>query len=265
MTEREHYLEMAITAAVAAGNILVERSQDVFHKFSLTKESFRDIVTEADRCAETRIVEILSSVLPVIPILSEESGVIGAKNLGDTFWVVDPLDGTVNYINHLPLYAVSIALIEKGVPVVGVVYNPVLNELYYGMEGGFSYKNKQKIRVRDGRPKELLFAGSFSGKNYNPSKRKSEFITFGKINDITRGCLRTGSAAINLCYVADGKLGGCWGRASKLWDIAAGLLLAKLSGAEVKYEVVDKKNHLVNYTAAVSSARRFISKETGLC
>jgi len=264
VTERERNLESAITAVVAAGNILALYRQDVFHKFLTTKESFRDIVTEIDRYAETKIVEILSTATPNIPILSEESGVIGAGHLKNIFWVIDPLDGTVNYVNHIPLFAVSIALIEEQEPVAGVVYNPALNELYYGVEGGHAYKNKQRIRVKNGEPNELLFAAAFSGKNYNPSERQNEFLAFGKINDGTRGCLRTGSAAMNLCYVADGRFGGCWGKANKLWDIAAGLLLAKLSGARVGYRIVDKDKRLVNYVSAAPTAWDFVTQELDL-
>lgn len=259
--KQEHNLESAITAAVAAGNILAEHNKDIFYKFPTIKESFRDIVTEIDRYAEAKIVEILSSATPTIPILSEESGIIGARHLKNTFWVIDPLDGTVNYFNHIPFYAVSIALMEREKPVVGVVYNPALNELYYGVEGENVYKNNQRIQVKSGKADELLFATAFSGKNYSPLERQSEFLTFGKVNDSTRGCLRTGSAAMNLCYVADGRFGGCWGKANKLWDIAAGLLLTKLSGAHVKYNIVDKKRYLVNYVSTVPAVFDFITQK----
>ena len=89
-------------------------------------------------------------------------------------------------------------------------------------------------------------------------------MAFGKINDGTRGCLRTGSAAMNLCYVADGRFGGCWGKANKLWDIAAGLLLAKLSGARVGYRIVDKDKRLVNYVSAAPTAWDFVTQELDL-
>lgn len=258
---REEVLEIALPAAVAAGNLLLEHSND-FMKVS-SKESLRDIVTEVDRYAEKKIIEILKDYNPSSAILTEESGRILGKN-EKNYWIIDALDGTVNYVNHIPFYAVSIAFIEDNSPTVGVVYNPVASDLYYGIEGIGVYKNHTKIKSRDRIAEECLFAVAFSGKKYDPVTRNEEFLMFEKVNDSTRGCLRTGSAAMNLSYLAEGRLGGCWGKANKTWDVVAGILLAELSGAIVEYRYVNKEKNLVSYIGGVPSAWNFMKKNVKL-
>ena len=156
---REQVLKVAMYAAVEAGNLLLEHSND-FLKAS-PKESLRDIVTEVDKCAEEKIIEILKDYNPYSTILTEESGTISGKN-EKNHWIIDALDGTVNYVNHIPFYAVSIAFIEDNSPVVGVVYNPMSSDLYYGAEGIGIYKNHTKIKSKDRIAEECLFAVAFS-------------------------------------------------------------------------------------------------------
>ncbi len=260
MKKKQEMLNVAISAAVAAGNFLLEHSND-FIKTSL-KESLRDIVTEVDKYAEKKIIDILKDYNSNIPISAEESGIIYKEE--KNYWIIDALDGTVNYVNHIPFYAVSVAFVEDNLPIVGVVYNPMANSLYYGAKGVGAYKNHKKIGITDRKPEECLFAVAFSGKKHEPATRNEEFLMFGKVNDSTRGCLRTGSAAINLSYLAEGRLGGCWGKANKIWDIAAGILLAQLSGATVKYRYVNKEKKLLSYIATVPSAWDFIKEKVKL-
>jgi len=257
---KEQVLEVAISASVAAGKFLLRHSND-FVKES-HKESLRDIVTEVDKYAEKKIIEVLKDNSNN-SILAEESGKIPRKD-EKGYWIVDALDGTVNYVNHIPFYAVSIAFVEDVFPSVGVVYNPMSNDLYYGAEEIGVCKNHTKIKVRDRKPEESLFAVAFSGKQYEPTTRSEEFLMFEKVNDSTRGCLRTGSAAMNLSYVAEGRLSGCWGKANKMWDVMAGILLAKLSGAIVEYKYISKEKNLISYTAAVPSAQNFIKEKIRL-
>jgi len=258
MNEMDNILKIAISAAVEGGTILLEHASD-FKKAS-QKESLRDIVTEIDRYSEKKIIDILKTCDPNIPVLSEETKIVLPDNC-KSYWIVDPLDGTVNYVNGIPFYAVSVAFMENDKLSVGVVYNPLANDLYYGSRKSGVYKNQAKIKVKDTNPEECLFAAAFSGKNYNPATRKEEFLAFQEINDSCRGCLRTGSAAINLAYVAEGRLGGCWGKANKIWDIAGGILLAELAGAVVKYEIVDKEKNLVDYVATGSLAYKFLGSK----
>ena len=205
------FLEVALKAAVSAGNLIEERHKDILNVSR--KESLRDIVTHVDKLAENKIIDVLKNYDKNIPILTEESGFVQGKS-EKTYWVVDALDGTVNYVNHIPFYAVSIALFDKNRITVGVIFNPYSNELYYGGDGLGVFKNQKSLKIIDRIPEECLFSMSFSGKTY----------------------------------------GGCLGKANKIWDVAAGLLLAKLAGANIQFKEVDKEKHLVNYIATIPKA-----------
>ena len=255
----KEFLEIAIKAVVSAGNLIEERHKDILNVSR--KESLRDIVTHVDKLAENKIIEILKNFDENIPILTEESGFVQGSSK-ETYWTVDALDGTVNYVNHIPFYGVSIAFFDKNKISVAAIFNPYSNELYYGGEGLGVFKNQKSLKIIDRNPEECLFSMAFSGKNYEPVKRTEEFLLFGEINDNTRGCLRTGSAAMNLAYLAEGRFGGCLGKANKMWDVAAGLLLAKLAGAKVQYNEVDTDKHLVNYVATIPKAWELIFSNT---
>ncbi|HYM45168.1 MAG TPA: inositol monophosphatase family protein [Solirubrobacteraceae bacterium] len=249
-------LQAALAAAVSAGNLLLDYYDE---KLAVsTKESMRDIATEVDRLAEERIIKALREQAdPDIAIFTEEQGRVGDAG-GSREWFVDALDGTVNYVNRIPFFSVSVALALNGHPEVGVVYNPMVSDLYYAATGIGVFKNQMRLSIRDKVPEECLFAVAFSGKTFDPARRGQEFQLLGEVNDASRGCLRTGSAAMNLAYVAEGRLGGCWGKANKFWDVAAGLLLAELAGARVQFRHVDGEQPLVNYLATVPSAWDFI-------
>ncbi len=239
-------LEIAINAAVTAGNALLQHYGTGLHPQQ--KESLRDLVTEVDTLSEQEIINIIREKDPIHGILTEEQGFIGPKT--DDYWVVDALDGTINFIHEIPLFCVSIAFIQNKKPIVGAIYNPLSEELYYGATGIGCFKNQISLKRNDCPLSQSLLAQAFSGKAYDPQNRLKEFETFGRLNDLSQGCLRTGSAAMNLAYVADGKLGGCFGKANKFWDIAAGLLFAELAGATISYTLVDTEKHLIDYIAA---------------
>lgn len=252
-------LEIAIRAAVAAGNSLSKVSELAPSLTGVKKESFRDIATQADLYAEKKTIEIIRQH-DNSPILSEEVGVIGNLDEKKNYWVIDPLDGTVNYTHHIPLYATSIAYLAKGIPVVGVIYNPSQNELFYGAKGLGVFKNNNRINVIDRKPEDALFAMAFSGKKHDAKNRIKEFKDFREVNDNTMGCLRTGSAALNLAYLAEGRLGGCLGKFNKIWDVSAGFVIAELAGAKVEYKRDRKEKFLVSYTAVVPESETFLKK-----
>lgn len=253
-------LEAAIKAAVPAGNLLIQHYNDVL-KVSV-KESMRDVVTALDHLAETKIIESLTEFNPNLSIVSEEQGQVRGSSTDDSYWIVDALDGTVNYVNQIPNFCVSIAFVKNGSPAVGVIYNPFANDLYYGALGIGAFKNQGKLSIKDKPHAECLFSAAFSGKNFDPTRRKDEYQLFGEINDQTRGVLRTGSAGMNLAFLAEGRLGGCWGKANKFWDVAAGLLIAELAGAKTISKSVDPSKRVVSYVAAVPSAWEFAYSRT---
>lgn len=258
MKDYSAQLKLALSAAVLGGEILDMHLGDKLRLTQYQKESRRDVATTVDLYIQQEIVKHIKAK-DKTQIVAEEAGVEGSCDITKgTCWMIDPLDGTVNYVNRIPLSAVSIAYIDEGKPVVGVVYNPTLNELYYGAEGLGVYRNHMKIGVQHEAPEDSLYAISFSG-TPNRSMRGNEYLLFQDINDNTRGCLRTGSAALNLAYLADGRLGGCVGRNARAWDVMAGILLARLAGAKVDYTVVNKEEFLVNYIAATPETSQFLS------
>jgi len=239
-------LEYAIKASVAAGKILLDNYNEKLKVSS--KESHRDIVTEIDKLAEDEIISILKDYDENISIITEEQGNIINKSK-DKYWLIDALDGTVNYINRIPFFCVSIAYIENEIITVAAIYVPMFDDIYFGARGIGAFKNNEALQVSESSLNESLFAVSFSGKNHDPENREKEFNLLAQINDESRGCLRTGSVALNLAFLAEGRLNGCWGKANKYWDIAAGLLLAELAGNKISVKTVNKVNHIYSYLA----------------
>ncbi len=239
-------MEIAMRAAVAAGRELTNQFDLEFRVQN--KESLRDIVVDADRAAEERAIAVVSASEIVASILSEESGRLGDPT-AEYQWIIDALDGTVNYVHHIPFYSVSVALYRGLVPIAGAVYAPVPNELYYAARGVGAFKNDRRIGIVDQSFRSSLFAAAFSGSGPRDSARNEEFRLFQTVNDSSRGCLRTGSAALNLAYVAEGRLNGCWGRANKIWDVAAGLIIAREAGGIVWSETVSGSAEHINYSA----------------
>ena len=242
-------LETAIRAAVAAGRELMVRYDLKFRVEE--KESLRDIVTDADRAAEERAIDVVSAWSTPASILSEEAGSLGNAS-ADFRWIIDALDGTVNYVHQVPFFSVSIALLQGDKPIAGAIYAPVANDLYYAGAGLGAFKNDRRIAVIDRPLESSLLAAAFSGRGYLAETRAAEFRLFQAVNDASRGCLRTGSAALNLAYLAEGRLNACWGRSNKIWDVAAGLIVAGEAGADVRSRPTPESGHLIDYSAGTS-------------
>jgi myo-inositol-1(or 4)-monophosphatase len=213
----------------------------------------RDIVSQVDIVAEQTVWDMLTQEFPGDPLLGEERGMRG--EVRDRLWILDPLDGTVNYVFGIPLAATSLAVMEKGRLIAGAIYNPFLNELYYAARGFGAFLNEKKLHVQPVSYEEGLHAVAFSNRGETKTAREREFTLFRTVNDETRGCLRTGSAAMNLCYVAAGRLSGAWGIQGKVWDLAAGLLIAEEAGATIDLFGGDLQTTewKVSYCAATSA------------
>jgi myo-inositol-1(or 4)-monophosphatase len=245
-------LELAINSAVSAGDLLIKHYGKVHQ--TTNKESLRDIVSQIDTLSESQIVSSLQEHDPKCSILTEETGLIGPES--NSMWIVDALDGTVNYIHNVPIFCVSIAYWVDDKPTIGVIYNPHSNEIFYAEKGVGCFVNKLRLHLGDCKLENGLTSMAFSGKAHNPNMRKIEFEIFGQLNDLSHGCLRSGSAAMNLGYLSCGKFALVLGKANKLWDVAAGLLIAEEAGAKVKFSVIDHKNHLVDYIASTESSQK---------
>ncbi len=199
------------------------------------KELAGDLVTEADKESERRILALLQREYPDHSALAEESGQ-HAKHKSDFpsdfLWIIDPLDGTTNYAHQYPVVAVSVALVFRGQPVVGVVLNPLQGELYQATIGSGATLNGQTIKVSAARnlAKSLLASGFAYDRRQTADNNYAEFC---HLTNLTQGVRRGGSAALDLAYVAAGRCDGYWERGIKAWDIAAGSLLVQEAGGMV--------------------------------
>jgi myo-inositol-1(or 4)-monophosphatase len=219
--------ETAISAAREAGELLREgfgRQHSVRYKGEV------DIVTEVDERAERLITEILLGAFPTYGMLAEESGRVFGQN-EDVRWVVDPLDGTTNYAHGLPIFAVSIALETRGEVVLGVVHDPMKQETFTAERGGGATLNGEPIRVSD--TDEPIRALISTGFPYDHAQMPEALELFGRFEGLTRGMRRLGATALDLCYVASGRLDGYYERGIWAWDIAAGSLILEEAGGTV--------------------------------
>ncbi|MFC1632960.1 inositol monophosphatase family protein [Patescibacteria group bacterium] len=211
------------------GQVLL-RSYNGSNVKSWEKKSMHEIVTEADMKAEKMIISSLQKKYPEIGILSEEAGKVDFHD-EELFWVIDPLDGTTNYAMHNPLWAVSLALIKNKKPILAVTYSPILDEMYYAVEGQGAYLNEQRIYVS----KIDKLEDSIMTHCYGYNQKYLERIT--KTEEYFRPIVRTtrqfGSAALELAYVAAGRAEAYLIQGTNSWDLAPGALLVREAGGIV--------------------------------
>ncbi|MBE9032652.1 inositol monophosphatase [filamentous cyanobacterium LEGE 11480] len=223
------FLDIATVAAQAAGAQL----QHYWGNLSDIREKGRpgDLVTEADRAAEQAVLEVIQRHLPNHSILAEESGQVG--KLDDEFlWAIDPLDGTTNYAHQYPAVATSIGLLINGVPQVGVVYNPIREELFQAATGLGATLNRRPIQVSH--TPELSQSLLVTGFAYDRTETSdNNYAEFCHLTHITQGVRRAGSASLDLADVACGRLDGYWERGLSPWDLAAGVVLVREAGGLV--------------------------------
>lgn len=220
--------KIAFRAALEAGKLLKERLGDV--RVIDYKAAF-NIVTDVDNASERMIVELIKSEFPDDEILAEESGLI-SKGGNERRWLIDPLDGTTNFAHTYPFFAVSIGLEEKGERVMGVVYNPMSDELFWAEKGEGAYLNDEKLIVSDANKLNACLLAT----GFPPDTRGahlSNMLEFKTLTDMCHGVRRDGSAALDLCFVAAGRLDGFWERKLAPWDLAAGSLIVEEAGGTV--------------------------------
>lgn len=225
-------LNTAIKAARRGAAIINRASFDI-DRITVTEKAPNDFVTEIDQAAEQAIIDILKNAYPDHAILAEESG--ASDNLHDeneNVWIIDPLDGTTNFIHGFPQYCVSIALQQRGQITQAVVYDPVRNDLFTATKGAGAYLNDKRIRVtkRDKIGDALIGTGFL----YNGESDLDEHMKMFRImTEKSAGVRRPGAAALDLAYVAAGRLDGFFEKKLKPWDIAAGALLITEAGGIV--------------------------------
>lgn len=230
----ENDLDLYISAAVKAAKKGSAALLKYWGKLSNIREkSFAwDLVTEADKESENLIIKSLKRQFKHHSILAEESGLEEAAKKSEYLWVIDPLDGTTNYTHQYPMVSISIALLHNKIPIVGVVYNPIHKELFMAVKGGGATLNGQPIAVSKTLKvnRSLLSTGFAYDRRETPDNNYTEFI---RLTNISQGVRRGGSAALDLAYVAAGRLDGYWERGLQAWDIAAGSLLVLEAGGQV--------------------------------
>jgi myo-inositol-1(or 4)-monophosphatase len=219
---------LMVKAARAAGNVLL-RHMYKLDALNVVEKERMDFASEVDELAEKEIIKEFRRSTPDYAILGEESGPIGANRFT---WVIDPLDGTSNYLRGIPHFCVSIALVENGEPIHGVIFDPLRNELFTASRGSGTVLNEKRVRVADRRDLNgaLLFTG------FPPRERARAAPQLDCIKTLlteAEDIRRTGSAALDLAYVAAGRADAYFEAGVKPWDIAAGVLMVREAGGKV--------------------------------
>ena len=234
-------LNIAIQAARMAGRIIVQ-FVDRLDTVNINEKKHNDFITQVDELSEQEIIRILRKAYPNHSVLAEESGL--QKKNEDYTWIIDPLDGTTNFIHGFPQFAISIALKYRDKLEVAVVYDPLRQELFTAVRGSGAQLNSRKIRVSSCQKIDAALIGTgfpFKEKEFFPVYLQ----TFEAIFLKTTGIRRAGSATLDLAYLASGRLDGFWEMSLKPWDIAAGILLITEAGGFVT-DFHGKNNYMEN-------------------
>ena len=225
-------VNVMVKAARAGGNVLLRHMHRLDAINVIEKDRF-DYASEVDGLAEAEIIKELRRANPEYAILGEEGGKqAGGRNGGRFTWVIDPLDGTSNYLHGFPHWCVSIALVENGEPVHGVIFDPLRNELFTASRGSGAVLNERRIRVNE--RKDLTGAMLITG--FPPRERAragAQLECLGQLLRDAEDVRRTGSAALDLAYIACGRADGYFEAGLQPWDIAAGVLLVREAGGRV--------------------------------
>jgi len=222
-------VNIAIKAARQAGRLMI-RQLNRLESLPVAEKGHNDFVTQVDQQAEAAIIEVIKDHYPEHAILAEESGASGDH---DFQWIIDPLDGTTNYMHGFPVFCVSIAVAEKGELQHGVVYDPLRQEIFSASRGQGAQLDGRKIRVSKATSlKGTLIATGFP---YRMAEHNIDRYLgmFKAVTMETAGVRRPGSAALDLCYVASGRVDGFWELGLSKWDIAAGTLILREAGGRI--------------------------------
>lgn len=222
----EIFLNTAIDSVKSSGKILLKYYGK---KTNIEFKEDNSPVTVADKESEENIINSISKAFPKHSFLGEESGEIGTKS--DYLWVIDPLDGTSNYSNHIPYFCISIALLFKRKPIVGVIYDPIHDDLFTTTKNGGTYLNGKEIKIIDNKIRKT----SYISLVYSRSKEMKEKINnaFEKLDPPLFRIRNMGAAALELAYVAVNKLDGIIINGNNPWDVCAGILLIEEAGGVI--------------------------------
>ncbi len=245
-------VNIAVRAARAAGNIIV-RNMDRIDRLTIATKRSNDFVSEVDQQAEAAIIEVLRQAYPDHGIYAEESGHQNEK--AEYQWIIDPLDGTTNYLHGFPQFSVSIALKHKARLEAGVIYDPLSQELFTAARGEGAQMNEKRIRVSG--QKGLKGALLGTGFPYTHQHYLDTYLaTMKALMEPTAGIRRPGSAALDLAWLAAGRTDGFWEFNLKAWDIAAGALIVREAGGIVS-DFYGRDGYLENGDIIAASPKVF--------
>ena len=223
-----------------------------------------DFVTSADKRTEKILIDELQKAHPEYGIVTEEAGIINKTNKKNR-WIIDPIDGTLNFLNGVPQFAISIGYEENGEIKCGVIFNPILNEMFCAEKGNGAYLNNGRIRVSNKKKSNdaLLVTGGPKGASKIKDKIFSEYIN---VSNNVSNVRKFGSAALDMAYVACGRFDGYWQRELNYWDIAAGVIILKEAGGFVEFFQEDantplKKNVLATNANIHEELKGLINKK----
>ena len=223
-----------------------------------------DFVTSADKRTEKILIDELQKAHPEYGIVSEETGIINKSNYNNR-WIIDPIDGTMNFLNGIPQFAISVGYEENGEILCGVIFNPIMNEMFCAEKGNGAFMNNSRMRVSNKKKIKdaLLVTGGPKGTSKIKDKIFSEYI---KISKNVSNVRKFGSAALDMAYVASGRFDGYWQRELNYWDIAAGLIILKEAGGFVDFFEEDvgsplKKNILASNSNIHEELKGLLNKK----
>ena len=223
-----------------------------------------DFVSSADKRTEKTIIEELQKAHPEYGIITEETGIINKSNIKNR-WIIDPIDGTMNFLNGIPQFAISIAYEEDNEIICGVIFNPITNEMFCAEKGNGAYLNNTRIRVSNKKKLKdaLLVTGGPNGASKIKNKIYSEYI---HVSNNVSNVRKFGSAALDMAYVACGRFDGYWQRELNYWDIAAGVIILREAGGFIDFFEDDisyplKKNILASNSNIHQELKELINKK----
>ncbi len=248
-------LNTAVKAARRAG-VIINRASDDVDRLTIHSKGENDFVTEVDQKAEQAIIQTLLDAYPDHAILAEESGASGSVGEAEYQWIIDPLDGTTNFLHGFPQYCISIALVYRGQLSVAVIYDPVRNDLYTALRGRGAFLNERRIRVskRDKLQGALIGTG-FPYRDF--THLDAYTAMFKDLVQKTAGLRRPGSAALDLAWLAGGRTDGFFEIGLNAWDIAAGCLLVQEAGGLVS-DFAGEENYLQSGNIVAGNPKVFV-------
>ena len=244
-------LNVMIKASEKASKVLIRDFGEI-EKLQVSSKGPGDFVSSADRRTEKIIIDELQKAHPDYCIIAEEREIINELNENNR-WIIDPIDGTMNFLNGIPQFAISIAYEENGELKCGVIFDPIKNEMFTAEKGNGAYLNNSRIRVSNKKKiKDSLIATG--GPKLASKIKEKMFSEYIEVSNVSSNVRKFGSAALDMAYVACGRFDGYWQREINLWDIAAGVVIVKEAGGFVEFFEEDTKYLLKKNVLATNSS-----------